>query len=201
MGQLTLANNETAVEVQKKRGLSTVQFRPCDPSLWSDLFRECKTEAFHLEVQDSYGVPEESERLRRFLNGEPAAPDSYKSHWVELMREVTSRGATVNRVRVVTVPHTDYHRWLLSVTGTNIAAGEDIRYLPRHLAGEVPPDDWWLIDNERVAYNLVDQKGAPAGLAVTTDQRVVDYCRSVQQRLWDKAIPSNEYVDRVQIRQ
>ncbi|MFC8530835.1 DUF6879 family protein [Nocardia sp. NPDC057227] len=68
--------------------------------------------------------------------------------------------------RVVTVPHTDYHRWLLSVTDSNTAAGEVIRYLPRHLAGEVPPDDWWLIDNERVVYNLVGADGKPAGLAI-----------------------------------
>ncbi|WP_373283227.1 DUF6879 family protein [Nocardia vinacea] len=36
------------------------------------------------------------------------------------------------------MPLSGYHRWLLSITGRNIESGENIRYLPRHLAGEVP---------------------------------------------------------------
>jgi hypothetical protein len=108
----------------------------------------------------------------------------------------------MSRVRVVTIPHSDYQRWLLSVTGGNVEAGEDIRYVPRHLAGEVPPDDWWLIDNERVVFNLVDEKGAQAdGLAITTDPRIVEYCQSVKQRLWRSATPYAEYVGSTYVRQ
>ncbi|WP_312884751.1 DUF6879 family protein [Nocardia barduliensis] len=166
-----------------------------EPPDWVALFRACEAEAFHLEVRDAYAVPAESDRFRRFLAGEPALPDQHKSRWNDLVEETTRRGVTVSRVRVVTVPHTDYHRWLLSVTDTNTAAGEDIRYVPRHLAGEVPPDDWWLIDNERVVYNLVNESGKPSGLAVTTDPRIVGYCRSVKQRLWDLSTPYAEYAN------
>nr|WP_040751123.1 DUF6879 family protein [Nocardia transvalensis] len=169
--------------------------------MWADLLHECETEAFHLETKDSYGVPEESERFRRFMNGLPPLPDAYKDGWMDLVRETTTRGVSVSRVRVVTVPHTDYHRWLLSVTGDNVAAGEDIRYVPRHLAGEVPPDDWWLMDGIRVAYNLVDDKGAPAGMAVTTDPGIVIYCQGVRERLWRSAAPYTEYVESEHIRQ
>ncbi|KZM74915.1 DUF6879 family protein [Nocardia terpenica] len=171
-----------------------MQLLPRDSSLWVDLFRDCKNDAFHLETKDSYGVPEESDRIRRFLEGLPPLPDSYKNSWTELIRESTSRGVSVSRVRVVTVPHSDYQRWLLSVTGSNVAAGEDIRYAPRHVAGDVPTDDWWLMDNQLVAYNLVDGAGAPAGLAVTTDPGIVAYCRSVRERLWELAIPYADYV-------
>ncbi|MCP2315328.1 hypothetical protein APR12_000658 [Nocardia amikacinitolerans] len=172
-----------------------MRLRPKDePELWQKLFRELERDAFHLEVRDSYAVPNESERLRRFLAGEP--PLDTRTPWQDLMRETTGRGVSVSRVRVVTVPHSDYQRWLLSVTVHNVAAGEDIRYLPRHLAGEVPPDDWWLMDDERVVYNLTDAAGAPAGLGETTDPRIVEYCRSVRQRLWASAIPYAEYANR-----
>lgn len=108
----------------------------------------------------------------------------------------------MSRIRVVTVPHTDYQRWLLSVTGSNVDAGEDIRYVPRHLAGEVPPDDWWLIDNERVVYNLWDEHGSQAeAVAATTDPRIIEYCQGVKQRLWELASPYAEYVDNAHIRQ
>ncbi len=99
----------------------------------------------------------------------------------------------MSRIRVVTVPHTDYQRWSLVVASRNVEAGVDIRYLPRHLAGEVPTDDWWLIDNERVAFNLVDRQLKSAGVALTTDPRIVEYCQGVRQRLWKLATPYAEY--------
>ncbi|WUD55716.1 hypothetical protein OG300_23810 [Nocardia sp. NBC_00511] len=101
----------------------------------------------------------------------------------------------MSRVRVVTVPHTEYHRWLLSITKVRVEDGEDIRYLPRHLAGDVPPDDWWLMDAERVAYNVVDVTGAPIGIAITTDPKIAAYCEEVRQRLWKLAIPYADYVE------
>ncbi|WP_067854382.1 DUF6879 family protein [Nocardia shimofusensis] len=168
-------------------------YLPHDPPDWVALLRDCESDAFHLEVRDSYAVPTESARLGRFLAGEPALPDERKARWNELVRETIGRGVAISRVRVVSVPHSDYHRWLLSVTETNAAAGEDIRYLPRHLAVEVPPDDWWLIDERRVVFNLTDESGKPAGLAVTTDPRIADHCRDVRARLWDVAIPFEEY--------
>lgn len=171
-----------------------MEFRGGDD--WDDLFHECRESAYHMEVRDTYAVASESEPLRRFLEGEP--PPVYdKSDWTDLIREMTGRGVAVSRIRVVTVPHSDYQRWLLSVTGENVGAGEDIRYLPRHLVdpADVPADDWWLFDGQRVAFNLVDQAGRPAGVAVTTDPGIAAYCRAVQQRLWPSATPYREYID------
>lgn len=175
-----------------------MQFRNGDHSLWVDLFKECQHEAFHLETRDSYSVPRESERLRRFLNGEPPPPDP-RTPWQALVRETTGRGVSMTRVRVVTVPLSDYQRWLLSVTHHNVNAGEDIRYVPRNITEEVPPDDWWLLDDQRVAYNLWDEKGGPAGLAVTTDSRIIDYCQTVRQRLWAFATPYAEFIDKAEL--
>ncbi|MEU1520852.1 DUF6879 family protein [Nocardia rhamnosiphila] len=166
-------------------------------SPWFSLFRQAERSAFHLEVRDTYAVPSESEPLRRFLAGEPPTDDEFLSRpWTDLVRETTGRGVTVGRVRVVTVPHSDYQRWLLSVTGSNIDAGEDIRYLPRHLAGTVTPDDFWLFDSHTVGFNLVDHDGKPAGAAVTHDPDIAAHCRSIRDRLWEMATPYTEYVSR-----
>ncbi|WP_405138449.1 DUF6879 family protein [Nocardia sp. NBC_01388] len=166
-------------------------------SVWPDLFRRAKRSAFHMEVRDAYAVPGESEPLRRFLNGQPRLEDDESwSAWGELIREVTGRGVAVTRVRVVTVPHSDYQRWLLTETYDNVAAGEDIRYLPRHLVavGEVPADDWWLFDDEMVAFNLIDAEGRPAGVGVTTDRHLAAVCKQSRERLWLSAIPFADYV-------
>jgi hypothetical protein len=86
--------------------------------------------AFHLELKEAYGVAEEDEPYRRFLAGEP---DDYawRDDYFKLIRDVTSRGVQVRRVRLVSEPLNDYARFLLRITPGNIAAGEDVRYLPR----------------------------------------------------------------------
>ncbi|MGW5518401.1 DUF6879 family protein [Nocardia africana] len=154
--------------------------------------------AFHVEVRDAYAVPSESEPLRRFLNGEPPPESSDESwnEWDDLVRDVASRGVIVSRIRIVTVPHSDYHRWLLTQTADNVAAGEDIRYLPRHLVDEdsIPADDFWLLDEKIVAFNLVDARGRPAGAAVTTDPGIALRCQRLKDHLWPLATPFAEYV-------
>ncbi|MFE3189479.1 DUF6879 family protein [Nocardia sp. NPDC059240] len=169
--------------------------RPNDePGLWPSLFRELKRDAFHLEVRDTYHVADEDTRIRAFLAGEPAPYT--KTPWQDLMRETADRGVQVSRVRVVTEPHSNYQRWLLSVTGFNVEAGDDIRYVPRHLAGDVPLDDCWLLDGERVAFNLTDPSGVSAGLAVTGDPGIVAYYQETRERLWKLATPFAEYAQR-----
>ncbi|MBF6358229.1 hypothetical protein IU449_27405 [Nocardia higoensis] len=156
------------------------------------LWRDARRSAFHLETHDTYNVPAEAEPLRRFLAGEPAEDRSDRP-WTRMMLEVTARGVHVSRVRVVTEPLSDYQRWLLSITGVNAAAGEDIRYLPREKAPVRGPDDFWLFDDRTVAFNLVDAEGKPAGLAVTDDPSIAAVCRFARDTLWQAATPYSEY--------
>lgn len=104
----------------------------------------------------------------------------------------------MSRIRVVTVPHSGYQRWLLSVTGENVEAGEDIRYIPRHTVAPeiVPSDDWWLFDEQMVVFNLSGADGKPAGTGTTTDPGIVTYCREVREKLWPYAIPYRDYYER-----
>ncbi|MGW4093875.1 DUF6879 family protein [Nocardia sp. NPDC004750] len=157
-----------------------------------DLLRTCKREAFHLEVLDSYAEPNEHEPFRRFLADEP---DDYAwfQPWTELVEKTTSRGVAVTRVRIVTEPHTDYTRFALAVAALNVRAGEDIRYLPRHHAGEVPPDDYWLLDDETVVFSAFGESGGWSG-AATTDPHIAAYCRGLRARFWPLATPFPEYV-------
>ncbi|WP_405163928.1 hypothetical protein OG203_02065 [Nocardia sp. NBC_01499] len=173
-----------------------MEFRHND--FWMDLILSARESAFHLEVRDAYAEPEESEPLRRFLNGEPEPVNGYdKDDWIDLVEEMIGRGATISRVRVITVPHSDYQRWLLSVAGSSVAAGEDIRYLPRHRVDpqDVPSDDWWLLDCRQVAFNLVDHDGRPAGAALSTDPKIVGHCIDVKDQLWQLATPYREYTN------
>jgi hypothetical protein len=129
---------------------------------FDEVFRTFERAAFHLEVEDSYHTPDESEPFQRFLRGEP---DDFAWHrpWLDLVRGTTATGRRVERVRIVSVPHVDYTRWGLTVAPLNIAAGEDIRWLPRHLAAgmNLTSDDFWLIDDNRVVFTVFTRVPSP----------------------------------------
>jgi hypothetical protein len=163
---------------------------------FDDLFRTFRSHAFHLEVQDSYHTPDEVGPFHLFLTGQI---DDFTWHqpWLDLVRDVTHAGKSINRVRVVTVPHVDYTRWGLTVAERNIAAGEDIRWLPRHRVAheDLTSDDYWLFDDDRVVFTVFEPHGRWVGGASTTDAVIVDRCRVVRDTVWRAAVPHRRYVD------
>ncbi|MEV6094911.1 DUF6879 family protein [Nocardia sp. NPDC051981] len=162
---------------------------------FNNLFREAKREAFHLEIRDDY-YPADYPPLVRFLAGEPEDYEWFQP-WLNQVRESTDRGVAVNRARVVTVPHNDYTRYAKHVARLNVEAGEDVRYLPRHLidSDELTTDDWWIFDDSVVAFTVFEpgDNGRWIGGAVTTDPRIVEYIRFVKERVWSLAVPLSQY--------
>ena len=164
---------------------------------FDNLFYTFKESAFHLEVEDAYHTPDESEPFQKFLNGEP---DDFEWHrpWLELIRKATKSGKRVERVRIVSEPHVDYTRWGLSVAPLNIDAGEDIRWLPRQTTKgmDLTADDFWLIDDERVVFTIFTPEGRFSGGAETVDPIIVERCVRVRDQAWSAAIPQSKYVKR-----
>jgi hypothetical protein len=162
---------------------------------FQNLFHMFERTAFHLELKDSYHVPEESGPFSLFMDGKP---DDFAWHqpWLNLVREVTNAGKVMTRVRVVTVPHADYARWGLSVAPLNISAGEDIRWLPRRLAAGIdfPADDYWLFDDRRLVFTVFHDDGRFLGGYESADEEMIARCRRVRDQVWDRAIPQREYI-------
>lgn len=163
---------------------------------FEDLFRQAEREAFHLEVLDTYETPEESEPFRKFLAGESDDHEWFQP-WLAHVRETTARGVAVRRARVVSVPHTDYTRFAKAVARLNEQAGEEVRYVSRHLisADELSRDDWWLFDGSTLAFTVFEPSGRWAGGAVTTDPVLVEYAQRVKQRVWALGTPLRDYPD------
>lgn len=160
-----------------------------------ELLQQCRVSAFRLELRDAYAAAGEQEPLQRFLAGQPFDLREWFQDWYDLVRELRAREVTVTRVRVVTEPLGDYQRWLLHLAALADEAGERIYYLPRHLAGATPTDDWWLLDDRLVAAPLFDPEGrSVGGSAVTTDPDIVAVCRGARDRLLAGATPYADYV-------
>jgi hypothetical protein len=148
------------------------------PKEFADLFSSFANTAFRLETRDFYDDDSEHEPFRRFLAGEPA-DDSWTADFCEAVRSRVAEGKRIERVRVVTEPHSDYVRWSLTVARLNVQAGEDIRYLPRAKAQELglPDEDYWLFDSRRAAVLRFDDADRLLGAELIEDPaEVVKRC-------------------------
>lgn len=70
--------------------------------------------------------------------------------WLTMIRKATAEGRRFSRVRVVSTPLTDYSRFGMFCSGHTNAAGEDIRYLVRDQAADLPGYDYWLFDSRKL---------------------------------------------------
>jgi hypothetical protein len=161
------------------------------------LFRKFTSDAFHLELRDSYGNPLEDGILARWRGG-TLGDRGWLQPWLAMIREVTGSGKTVRRLRVITEPVTEYVRFEWEITPDNLAAGEDIRWLPRHLLPEAitfPRGglDWWLFDDRQAAFGHFDDEGCVLGSEIVTDPATVAQCASVRNALWPLAIRHGDY--------
>lgn len=161
------------------------------------LFHTFRQEAFHLELQDVYRTSIEDGPYAKWVKGEEDDYAWFKP-WLDQTRALTSTGKKIRRVRVVSEPFTDYIRWEHSLTPLNLEAGEDIRWLPRRL---LPPDvtfpvdgnDWWFFDCKVLAVTHFEPSGRYAGSELTEDPDVVEQCVQLRNRLWDIALPYDQY--------
>ena len=87
-----------------------------------------------------------------------------------------------------------WHRWTSRITRP-ASRSRDIRYLPRHriAPAELSTDDFWLFDDEFVAFTVFEPSGQFVGGALTHDPVIVNHCRAVWNRVWDRAVPHAEY--------
>ena len=162
-------------------------------ALW-DTFQHT---AFKFETRDRYNVPSERESLQRFLDGQPD-PDRATRPWLARMKSATTDGKRVERVRVVSEPHSDYVRWLLAGTPLNTAAGEDIRYLPRQRASDLglPDHDFALFDSAQVVLLNFDADDRPLQHELVTDPGIVLRHCQWRDAAWHHAMPYEQYTGR-----
>lgn len=115
------------------------------------MFRDYKRSAFRMETHQVYTMPREQPNLARFLAGAPK-PEGHNKSWHEGIRNNIAAGKTMQRLKVVRRPFTDYTRYLMSwgVPG-NVSAGEDYRILDiTDRALDIPEQDFWIFDEETV---------------------------------------------------
>ena len=123
-------------------------------------------------------------------------PEYRWASWSGLIRTTVARGVSVRRIRLVSEPVTDYIRFEYDVTAAhNLAAGEQVRWLPRRSAGGllVPCSDFWLLDDQVVLWNHFAGDGSWVGEEKCDDPAVAKLCAASFEAAWERAIPHEAY--------
>lgn len=158
------------------------------------LLRSVTQSAVHLEMRDDYGAGSPAfAAWRERLPYDRSGPDAA---WHELVGGVVRRGAAVRRARIISEPASDYIRFEHEVTpAANIAAGEQVRWLPRQRASDLalPGNDFWLFDSTAVLFNYFGGDGALVGGELRDEPTVVELCSSAFEAVWDRAFPHEVY--------
>ena len=160
---------------------------------FSELIAATTRTALHLELRDAYDP--DTPQYREWLAGKPR-PVPASLEWFDFVREHTARGVCFKRARIVSEPVSDYIRFELEATGgLNVAAGEDVRWLPRRLARglSVPVNDFWVFDDRLVRFGYFAGDGRYLEDEVTDDPEIVRVCTEAFERVWELAIPHADY--------
>jgi hypothetical protein len=113
--------------------------------------------------------------------------------WLDMLREARVAGRRFARVRVVTLPLTDYSRFGVWCAQFTNEAGEDIRYLPRDQAADLPRHDYWLFDSRKLVKMLYRDDDSFIGGELIDDPAVVVQHNYWRDAAWHQAVRRDEF--------
>jgi hypothetical protein len=166
---------------------------PTEPD-FDKLLRGCERSASHLEMRDSYSTKDPGFIARQRDSG--IDPLTWYGSWLDLVRPVVARGVVVRRARIVSEPISEYIRFEYDITtALNLAAGEEVRWLPRRQASDLalPGNDFWLFDERVVMLNYFSGEGDSAGHEVSSEPDLIKFFASSFAAVWARAVPHGQY--------
>jgi len=161
-----------------------------------DLLTGFRETAFRFETRDRYNSDVGRESFRRFLAGEP---DDYPWHrwWLDMIQRDLAAGKVWQRVRIVSVPVSDWTRYGVEVARLSVAVGEDIRYLRRDAAEQMglTPYDSWIFDGDQLVHlHFNDHDDTFVGAELVTDGKAVQRHQAWRDLAWAHAQTLEDFV-------
>lgn len=163
---------------------------------FEDLFGRCERSAVHLEMRDGYMRSDPMFiAWQQGYRDSPSDREKWWRPWLTLIQETVARGVSVRRARVVSEPISDYVRFEYDITFTNVAAGEQVRWLSRRHASDLalPGNDFWLFDERLVLINHFTGDGELSDNELIEDTNLARLCAVAFDAVWERGTPHAEY--------
>ncbi len=163
---------------------------------FADLLGTCASSAVHLEMHDQHLTSDPA--FQAWRDGRPAPQDPAVQYgdYIAVLRNAVRRGVSVRRARIIGEPVSAYVRWEHALTGpVNVAAGEQVRWLPRRLASTLalPGNPYWVFDDRLVRFTVFGGDGEVTGQQYSKNPGVITACRAAFEAVWDLATPHEDY--------
>lgn len=113
--------------------------------------------------------------------------------WLRMVQEAAAEGRQFARVRMVDLPMSDWTRYSYALAEHNIAAGEDIRYLERGNAPDLPDYDYWLFDSSRLVVMRFDETDRFLGGEHIEDPAEIVKANYWRDAAWHKAVRRDDF--------
>ncbi|GAA0414966.1 DUF6879 family protein [Streptomyces luteireticuli] len=165
---------------------------------FEELLSSAERSAVHLEMRDSYAVDYEKSGFAAWKAGRRLNPEdraSWWTPWLDLVSHTVARGVAIRRARIVSEPVSEYIRFEYSGTFKNVAAGEQVRWLPRRQASDIalPGNDFWLFDDRLVMFNHFTGEGDVTEFEHVEEQAVIKLCTTAFETVWERGTPHDKY--------
>jgi hypothetical protein len=117
--------------------------------------------------------------------------------WLSMIRVATAAGRRFTRVRVVSLPLTDYSRFGVWCAQFTNGAGEDIRYLGRRQAdvAGLPNHDYWLFDSRKLVRMHFDGDDGFLGGEIVEDAAEIVTHNYWRDAAWHHAQRREDFAD------
>jgi hypothetical protein len=146
-------------------------------------------------MRDSYYSPNETSALAQFVAGEPVDMGWFQN-WLLMIRSATAEGRRFSRVRVVSIPLTDYSRFGIFCSRYTNAAGEETRYLVRDRAADLPGYDYWLFDSRLLIKMHFGEEDHFLGGEVIEDPAVIVQHGYWRDAAWHRAVRRDDFASK-----
>ena len=160
---------------------------------FGELIAATTSSAVHLEMRDSY-TPSDPQ-FQDWQAGRPRPVPASRA-WYDLVREHTARGVRFRRARVVSEPVSDYIRFEYEATaGLNVAAGEEVRWLPRRRASDLclPATTSGCSTTGGSGSITSPATGGSSRTSCATILRSSRMCAAAFEAVWERAVPHADY--------
>ena len=126
---------------------------PAEVAPFEELIAGTQRSAVHLEMRDAY-VPGDPSFIA-WQGGPPYDRTQREADWHALAGGALARGVVIRRARIVSEPLAVHPVRVRDAPGSiNVAAGEQVRWLPRRRASDLalPGNDFWVFDDRLVRF-------------------------------------------------
>ncbi|MDX6739207.1 DUF6879 family protein [Actinocorallia sp. A-T 12471] len=147
-----------------------------------------------LELRDGYGI--DDPLFEAWRSGDQETLDRFAAEIRAEIEAETEAGVKTRRIKVVSEPLSEYHRFILAISEPLVEAGEDIRWLPRARASMLllPGNDFFVLDDKTVIFNVLGGDDQHVDVQVSSDPEIVDLCVASFEAAWKRSIPYHEYL-------